>query len=537
MKKLLCIAIFTFAEVALCGTIPPFTPSPFIFSGTPNSVTLGSDGNIWLIDRAANKVGRLTPAGVYTTFGIPTASAIASGITLGPDGNAWFAEFGPSPNKIGRVTPDGVITEFPLSTGKSLGSIAAGPDGNVWFIESQSSPNGPVYFLAHVSTADGTIGDFALPTTGRAQSLVTGADGNLWIGWVEFSGSKYDVLRVTPSGTATTFPLPSTSALNALGATMLLGPDHNIWFTFQNNLTRVTTDGGVTLYAIPTANSNMLPAGLSIGKDGNIWFTEFSSGKIGQLIVTSATDNGQATINESDSLGGLPQTMFLLPSAPRAAAKTGALEDTRCGDQNDFVIEHQSTSNSPAELVVLRSPLAQRCADISVIFEVHFLYPYERAFLGISEGGRVPTAFVQNNGPSDATNVELLLNWYAESSGLKIDRVVPAKPTLDQPVPVADGQCDPIQRGAAGVAFILKCRWPSLELHGQRRVYLIPATGTKDYRSRWEAGASAAEPEPSEETLKNNFDIARFDSSGNTVERIAIEPIIRGTVSVTKRGH
>ena len=113
------VALLFIAAAAYGGSTPPFTVSSLTFSGTPSSVTLGSDGNIWLTDRPANKVGRLTPDGAYTSFAIPTAKAIASGIILGPDGNAWFAEFGPTPNKIGRVTPDGVITEFSLPAGKS----------------------------------------------------------------------------------------------------------------------------------------------------------------------------------------------------------------------------------------------------------------------------------------------------------------------------------------------------------------------------------------------------------------------------------
>lgn len=407
MRYIACI-LFLSGVTAYGGSTPAFTASTLNFSGTPNSVALGSDGNIWLIDRAANNVGRLTADGTYTTFAIPTANAIASGIAAGPDGNAWFAEFGPTPNKIARVTPDGVITEFSMPAGKNLGSITAGDDGNVWFTESTSSSSGPPsYFLGHISTADGSIGDFALPTNGRAQGLTSGVDGNLWIGWVESSGSKYDILRVTQAGKVTSFALPN-GPLNALGATMLLGPDGNIWLTFQNNLARVKPDGTVTMYAIPTANANMLPAGLTIGNDSNIWFTEFSSGKIGQLVVDSATDGGQATINESDSLGGLPQALFPLPSAPRTAAKTGTLGDGDCSDV--YAVQIQESTTKPPTLKVLKKPPTTVCADVAVHMTREKDPNKAKPQLRVT---------VTNNGPATATNVQMKL-WifFVDNGGL-----------------------------------------------------------------------------------------------------------------------
>ena len=526
------IVLLLNAVAAYAGSTPPFTSSPLTFSGVPNSVTLGSDGNLWLIDRAANKVGRLTPGGTYTTFAIPTTAAIASGITLGPDGNAWFAEFGPNPNKIARVNPDGVITEYSLPAGRSLGSIAAGPDGNVWFTDSASSNGPPVYSLGRISTADGSMADFALPTNGRAQGLVSGADGNLWIGWVESSGNKYDALRVTPSGAATSFPLPSTGALNALGATMLLGPDLNVWFTYQNNLARVKPDGTVTLYPIPTANSNMLPAGLAIGIDGNLWFTEFSSGKIGQLIISSATDSGQATINESDSFGGLPQMLFAFPSAAtaRAERRRAAPNAITCGDFG-FVVQSQPATTSPSQLVVLKAPLPAKCADITIGWISVFPNAYGDV-IGSSSTTTI-VARVENDGPDDATNVTALLEVYSESSGMQIEKAVPVDAEAK---PAIDGTCDPVSRGPAGAAWIIKCSWPLLPISASRLIEIVPRfPASPDYRSTWYAAAYAASPV--DPKIKNNFLNVRLDAAGKDAERTALEPNIRGTVSVIRRGH
>src|SRR5262249_61463950 len=60
------------------------------------------------------------------------------GITRGPDGNLWFTEN--SANRIGRITPAGVVTEFSagITPGGRPHQITAGPDGNLWFTENAS---------------------------------------------------------------------------------------------------------------------------------------------------------------------------------------------------------------------------------------------------------------------------------------------------------------------------------------------------------------------------------------------------------------
>jgi len=71
---------------------------------------------------------------------VPNEGCGAFGIIAGPDGNLWFTEGAvDSTDDIGRLTPAGSFTAFPLPTDGSDGSepynITAGPDGNVWFTE------------------------------------------------------------------------------------------------------------------------------------------------------------------------------------------------------------------------------------------------------------------------------------------------------------------------------------------------------------------------------------------------------------------
>lgn len=48
------------------------------------------------------------PPGKVTEFAVGGATSIVAG----PDGNLWFARF----DKIGRMTPKGIVTTFPIPT-------------------------------------------------------------------------------------------------------------------------------------------------------------------------------------------------------------------------------------------------------------------------------------------------------------------------------------------------------------------------------------------------------------------------------------
>src|SRR5207249_4859201 len=108
-------------------------------------ITAGPDGNLWFTESGADRIGRITPTGTITEFGIPPlhlASPAASpqDIVLGPDGEMWFTDS--YLNRIGHVNVvSGQITVFPTPSGtyecgpSCSGGITVGPDGNLWFTE------------------------------------------------------------------------------------------------------------------------------------------------------------------------------------------------------------------------------------------------------------------------------------------------------------------------------------------------------------------------------------------------------------------
>jgi hypothetical protein len=81
-------------------------------------------------------------------------------------------------------------------------------------------------------------------------------------------------------GAVVEFGVPSGGRPNAIAG----GPDGNVWFTepgTTNAIGRITPDGGVSEYPIPTANSE--PSGITAGPDGNLWFSEKAVNKIARI--------------------------------------------------------------------------------------------------------------------------------------------------------------------------------------------------------------------------------------------------------------
>jgi virginiamycin B lyase len=104
-------------------------PSP---GSLPNGIVAGSDGNMWFIELASGKLGRLSPAGDLTEYPLPAIGTPLS-ITAGPDGDLWVTE--PQAHAVCKITPDGHAMIFYLPETVVPSFIAGGPDGNLWFTE------------------------------------------------------------------------------------------------------------------------------------------------------------------------------------------------------------------------------------------------------------------------------------------------------------------------------------------------------------------------------------------------------------------
>ncbi len=115
------------------GTVLPPTPGDDV-------VIEGRDGAMWFVDEGHNAIWRMTTAGRFSEYRVPTPDSGLAGIALAPDGGMWFTEA--NANKIGRIDVSGAIQEFAVPTPNAgLGAIAAPAKGSpcnpsqVWFTE------------------------------------------------------------------------------------------------------------------------------------------------------------------------------------------------------------------------------------------------------------------------------------------------------------------------------------------------------------------------------------------------------------------
>jgi streptogramin lyase len=299
-------------------------------------------------------------AAKITTYAIPTSGSIPYGITAGPDGRIWFTEG--LAHQIGAVSTDGVFAmEVPTTRsprgiasvpGRALAfaavatgglgfvgvdggelekpavvspwSVVFGPDGRIWISDHGSSDIKAFHYLAN-SPSDAT---FTL--THPSEGIAVGPDGRIWI--TEGDAQQHFEVAACPpgGGICSEYALPDYTSPRAITA----GPDGNVWFAeaWSNKIGRMTTDGALTEFPVPTPNS--APWGIAAGPDGNLWFTEYSSGKVARItpggVITEYPVPG--AVHLSAMTAGPEGDVWFLDED---AGKVGRVQIFVSGDVND----------------------------------------------------------------------------------------------------------------------------------------------------------------------------------------------------------
>jgi virginiamycin B lyase len=260
----------------------------FLGINYPRGIVAGPDGALWFTMGYANSIGRITTAGVFTSYYDP-ASNTPDEIAAGPDGALWFTNEGDS---IGRITTAGVITDYIDTSICPYGGITAGPDGAMWFANACNGSIGRITTAGVVTTYTGV--------DHYTQRITAGPDGALWF----TSGGS--IGRITTAGVITHY----TGAGISLPAGITTGPDGALWFTnyYNNTIGRITTAGVVTNYAGTGLDG---PLAIATGPDGALWFTNANGISIGRIttagVFTSYSDvgpNGSGTFHTTDIATG-----------------------------------------------------------------------------------------------------------------------------------------------------------------------------------------------------------------------------------------
>lgn len=265
-RALICVAALVVSVFVICGAKPlaalPTGTVSIVATGMsgPIGIAPGPDGSLWFTDCGSNSIGRITTAGVVTSF-TGTGIDCPEGIASGPDGNVWFTNGGN--DSIGRVTPAGVVSNFAGNAISQPRGIAAGPDGNMWFTNFGSKVIGQI-------TPSGVLSYFTDYRIDQPYGIAAGPDGNMW--FTDFgSTTTSSIGRISPTGTFSFLTGPRIDFPQGIAA----GPDGNMWFTRNSSIERLTPAGVETSFTDPEILS---PGGIAAGPDGNMWFTNNISG-------------------------------------------------------------------------------------------------------------------------------------------------------------------------------------------------------------------------------------------------------------------
>jgi streptogramin lyase len=250
---------------------PTFQEFPIPSGGAPYLITWGFSGDLWFTEREANRVAKITAAGVITEFTVPTAFSLPEGIATVGGGDAWFTEF--AGNKIGHVTSAGVFEEFTIPTPNSgPRGIIAGPTGGYWFTEFNA---GKIGFI----TTAGVITEFTIPTPNSGPVGIDWLTSSpLW--FTESNTGK--IGSITTAGVITEFNVPSGAGLGRI-CTGYDGFDFvNMWFVESNadKVAKIAADGTITEFNLQGGGS---PFDINYGFDGVVYVAEAGANLIARV--------------------------------------------------------------------------------------------------------------------------------------------------------------------------------------------------------------------------------------------------------------
>jgi hypothetical protein len=250
--------------------------------------TVSTDGSFSLVvydPTHASQGWQLIGGPVIASGQVVTFSPGSTPVTFAANQTYVFAIFltpnGPSPSPTSSPTGGATATPLPaavpqlnevsyqLATGEQPQSIVAGPDGNLWFTQCPSSGNGAVVMM----TPSGVQTTYTLsgaPT--RCPSSIVTLGSNLW-----FTESVAQMGEITTTGTITEYALP------AIGRTLAVGSDNNLWWC----------SSGATIYGF-SPTTQMTVGMVTLTNGYTLASSVVSNSVTGEILVNAVTSNESA---------------------------------------------------------------------------------------------------------------------------------------------------------------------------------------------------------------------------------------------------
>jgi uncharacterized protein (TIGR03437 family) len=266
------------------GSFSQFSPPGGFFPSGP--IVTGPDGNLYLgiFSQNQNAIVQVTTSGVSTVFALDLTDFVI-GMTVGPDGAIWLAES----DRVGRITTAGVYTHFLVGSYYPTG-IAAGADGNLWFTEVDASFRSYIGKITPAGVVTAYPFNDELPFY-AVNPIAAGPDGNIWFTVDANAAGVPLIAKITPAGVISTFSIPNTSAYDFSESSIAASPDGGLWFTGNGAIGRITTSGTASVYPLSSSSFSTYAgaAGMALaaGPDGAMWFGVYGNNSIGRATLST----------------------------------------------------------------------------------------------------------------------------------------------------------------------------------------------------------------------------------------------------------
>lgn len=290
----------------------------------PAGITVDNQGNLYIADQTNYRIRKITSSGVVSTFagstlgdadgtGINAKFNFPSGVALDSHGNLYVTDL--YNNKIRKITPSGVVSTFAGSTPgyedgtgtnakfKEPYGIAIDSQNNLYVTDRGDNKIRKI-------TPDGVVSTFAGSTFGDADGTGTSAkfffptgitldkQNNIYI--TDQGNAK--IKKITSSGVVTTIAGSTSGYAEGTGSDAQFKQPIGITIDNQNNLfvadylnnriRKITPNGKVTSiagstegYADGTGNNAKFysPLGICIDPDGNMYISDYDNHKIRKI--------------------------------------------------------------------------------------------------------------------------------------------------------------------------------------------------------------------------------------------------------------
>lgn len=300
---------------------------------SPIGIVIDAGGNVYIADRLNNRIRKITPAGVVSTFagsgnfsfadGTGTLAKFfqPEGLAIDASGNLFVADT--YNNRIRKITPSGVVTtlaggtlgyadgmgaaaQFDLPCALTLDAL-----GNIYVADTSNNRIRKVTAGGVVTTLAGSTAGYVDGTGTSAlfhypTGIAIDAIGNLYIadshndrirkinivGIVStLAGSTYGYANGT--GTSAQFATPYSIAIDTAGDLYVSDRDNN-------SIRKVSPTGVVSTFAgstqgytdgIGSAAQFSRPHGVALDSDGNIYVADTSNERIRKITTALSISN------------------------------------------------------------------------------------------------------------------------------------------------------------------------------------------------------------------------------------------------------